>query len=272
MPLIANPNVRDPMSAPWSPIQSGPSTPVAGLSYLPAVTKFKRDNQLLGTAHTSSGLFTPLEGSNSTSPSPSDPTTPEDRTGADIETDVVVIEIDEQPKEEQVTSVSASPVPASPGILEVEPEAPPTGPPEGDDWEEIPRLPTPPAEMVDHVEGALTAGPATPVFVQPAESSGNIRGHCVLTEADRDGDTEGDDAPPAIAEDAPISDDADSLFHKTDEVTKCLPEVTETDDPFKLMGNDSTIAPGAVANDDDDSSIASSSITSSSIDEEETPR
>ena len=272
MPLIANPNVRDPMSAPWSPVQSGPSTPVAGLSYLPAVTKFKRDNQLLGTAHTSSGLFTPLEGSGSSSPSTSDTTTPEDRADAETETEVLVVEIDEEHEEEQDTSASASPMPGSQGILEVEREAAPIGPPEDDDWGEIPRLPTPPAEMVDLVEGALLAGPATPVFVQPVESSGSDEGLGVLIMADHGDDTEKDGAPPAIAEGVPRSNDADPLFYKTDHANKCLPEVSETDDPFKLMGNHSTIAPGAVADDNDASSIASSSITSSSIDEEETAR
>jgi len=272
MPLIANPNVRDPMSAPWSPVQSGPSTPVAGLSYLPAVTKFKRDNQLLGTAHTNSGLFTPLEGSGSSSPSPSDTTTPEDRAGAEPETELLVVEIDEQPEEEQATSVSTSPMPSSQEILEVEPEAVPIGPPEDDDWGEIPRLPTPPAEMVDLVEGALPAGPATPVFVQPVESIGNDDGSGVLTTANHDGDTEKDGAPPAIAEGVPRSNDADPLFNKISNTNESLAEFTETDDPFKLMGNDSTIAPGAVADDNDASSIASSSITSSSVDEEETPR
>ena len=272
MPLVANPNVRDPMSAPWSPVQSGPPTPVACLSYLPAVTKFKRDNQLLGTAHTSSGLFTPLEGSGSSSPSPSDTTTPEDRTGVEVETELLVVEIDEQPKEEQATSVSPSPTPGPPGIPEVEPEVSPTGPPEDDDWEEIPRLPTPPAEMMDRLEGAFPAGPATPVFVQPVESSGNVAGPGSLTEAGRDSDTEKDDALPAIPEDVPRFNDIDPLFHKTGNTTKSPPEVTEPDDPFKLMGNDSSIAPDAVADDDDDSSAVSSSLTSSSIDEEETPR
>jgi len=272
MPLVANPDVRDPMSAQWSPVQSGPSTPVAGLSYLPAVTKFKRDNQLLGTTHTSSGLFTPLEGSGSSSPSPSDTTTPEDRAGAVAEAEVLVVEIGEQPEEEQATSVSASPVPHSQGILEVEPEAAPAGPPEDDDWGEIPRLPTPPAEMVDLVEGALPAGPATPVFVQPVEPSGNDEGRGTLTMADHDGDTKKDGAPPAIAEGVPRYNDADPSPYKTRNANKSIREVTETDDPFQLMGNDSTIAPGAVADDNDASSIASSSITSSSIDEEETPR
>lgn len=272
MPLIANPNVRDPMSAPWSPVQSGPSTPIAGLSYLPAVTKFKRDNQLLGTAHTSSGLFTPLEGSGTSSPTSSDITTPEDRAGAAAETDVLVVEIDEQPEEELATSVSTSPMPGPHGIPEVELEAAPTGPPEDDDWGEIPRLPTPPAEMVDIVEGTLPAGPATPVFVQPMESNGDAEGLGLLTMADHDGQAEKDDAPPAIAEGAPRSSDADPLFHKTGNTNKSLPDVTETVDPFKLMGNDSTIAPGAVVDDNDASSVASSSITSSSIDEEETAR
>lgn len=272
MPLIANPDVRDPMSAPWSPVQSGPSTPIAGLSYLPAVTKFKRDNQLLGTVHTSSGLFTPLEGSGSSSPSSSDTTTPEDRAGAGAETELLVVEIDEQPEEERATSVPTSPMPGSHGVLEVEPEAAPTGPPEDDDWGEIPRLPTPPAEMVGLVEGALPAGPATPVFVQPMEFSGNAEVLSVLTTADHRGDTGKDDLPPTIAEGISRSNDADPLFHNTDNTDKRFSEVTEMDDPFKLMGNDSTIAPGAVTDDNDASSIASSSVTSSSIDEEEPPR
>ena len=272
MPLIANPNVRDPMSAPWSPVQSGPSTPVAGLSYLPAVTKFKRDNQLLGIVPTNSGLFTPLEGSGSSSPSSSDTTIPEYRAGAEARTEVLVVEIDEQPEEEQSTSASVSPVPDSRGILEVEPAATPTGPPEDDDWGEIPRLPTPPAEMVDLVEGALSAGPATPVFAQPVESSGHDEGFGVPAMAHHDGDTEKDCALPAIAEGVQRFNGADALFHKTDNTNRSLTGVTETDDLFKLMGNDSTIAPGAVSDDNDASSIASSSITSSSIDEEETPR
>jgi hypothetical protein len=159
----------------------------------------------------------------------------------------------------------------SPEIPEVEPEAVPTG----DGWEEIPRLPTPPAEIVDHVEGALPTGPATRVFFQPKEPSNNVEGLDVRTEADYDGDSKDGDALPAVAagsphegnEDASGLNDVEPLVRTTDDTTKGLPEVTETDDPFKLMGNDSTVAPGAVVNDNDDSSIASSS-----LDEEETPR
>lgn len=272
MPLVANPNVRDPMSAPWSPVQSGPSTPVANIAYLPAVTKFKRDNQPLGTSHTSSGLFTPLEGSGSSSPSHSDTATPEDRVGADVETEVPVFENDEQPKEEQADSILASPMTGSPEILDVEPEAVLTGPPEDDDWGEIPRLPTPPAEMVDHVEATLPTVLVTRVFFQPEESSFSIDDLDARTEADHD-DAKGSDTLPVGAADAPheVNDGVPGLnnsgsFHTTENSTMDLPEVTETDDPFKFMGNDSAIAPGAVADDSDDSSIASCSI------DEETPR
>jgi hypothetical protein len=271
MPLIANPNFRDPMSAPWSPVQSEPSTPVAALAYLPAVTRFKRDNQLLGTAQTSSGLFTPLEGSGSSSPS--DSVTPEDRADAEVEVEeVLVVENDEEPKEGQATSVLASPMTGSPEISEVEPEAIPTGSPEDDDWGEIPRLPTPPAEMVDDFEEDLPTGSATRVFFQPEEPS---EGLDARSEVDRDYNTEGGDALPMVAADVPYQenegvpglDDAETLVLTTDVTTKRLSEVTETVDPFKLMGNDSTVAPGAVMDDDDDSSIASSS-----LDEEDTPR
>ena len=271
MPLVANPNVRDPMSAPWSPVQSEPSTPVAGLAYLPAVTKFKRDNQLLGITHTNSGLFTPLEGSSSPSPSPSNTATPEDRTGAESETEVQVAEEDEQLGEEQLASVSVSPMAGSPEVPEVEAEVP-TGPPESDDWGEIPRLPTPPAEMVDNTEGALPAGPATRVFFQPEQSNNDIGGLDASTETDRNGGTEDGDVFPMVAadtphkgdEDAPELDGAQPLFCST---TKDTLEVTETDGPLEIMENDSTVAPGAVANNSDDSSIASSS-----LDEEATPR
>ena len=271
MPLIANPNVRDPMSTPWSPVQSGPSTPVASLTYLPAVAKFKRDNQLLGTVHTSSGLFTPLEGSNSSSPSPSDTTTPEDRPDAEVETKVPVVEDDEQHIEEQVTLVLASPTDGSPEVPEVEPETVPTGPP-GDGWEEIPRLPTPPAEVLDHVEGALPTGPVSRVFFQP-ESNNDVESLDVRSEADRGDRTKDSDALPVDTvatpregnEDPPGLNNAEPLVHAVGD-TKDLPEVVEMDDPFKLMGSDSTVAPGAVANDNE------SSIASSSPDEEMTPR
>jgi hypothetical protein len=269
MPLVANPNVRDPMSAPWSPVQSGPSTPVAGLAYLPAITKFKRDNQLLGTTHTSSGLFTPLEGSGSSSPSPSDTATPEDRPGMHAEMEVLVVEDDEQHPGEQATSVLASPMTVSPEIPEVEPEVVPAASSEADGWGDIPRLPTPPAEVVDHGEGGLPAGPVTRVFFQP-ESNDNVGDLDARSKAD----CEDGDALPALATDTPReeqgatpgSNDAKPSVHTTDDTTKDLAEVTETD-PFKLMGNDSTIAPNAAADDNDESSIASSS-----PDEEETPR
>ena len=273
MPLVANPNVRDPMSAPWSPVQSGPSTPVVSLTYLPAVAKFKRDNQLLGTVHTSSGLFTPLEGSGSSSPSPSDTTTPENRPDVEVETDVLVVEDYELHIEEQATLVSTSPMNGSPEIPEVEPEAVPTSPSE-DGWGEIPRLPTPPAEIIDHVEGALPAGPVSRVFFQPGEPSNNVEGLDVRSEAYRGDHTNGSDVliVDTVAttregnEDAPGLTDAEPLAHSTGD-TKDFLEVVETDDPFKLMGNNSTVAPGAVANDNDEPSIASSSPN-----EEETPR
>ena len=262
------------MSAPWSPVQSGPSTPVSGLVYLPAVTKFKRDNQLLGTTHTNSGLFTPLEGSGSSSPSPSDTATPEDRPGVGVDTEVLVAEGDEQHQEERTTSVLASPETPSPEIPEVEPEVVPTGPSEDDDWGDIPRLPTPPAEITDHIEEDLPIGPVTRVFFQP-EPSDNVEGIDGRSEVDRNDDTnDGDilpvtvtDTPREENEDAPGLTDVDSLVHTTEDVAKDLPEATGTDDPFKLMGNDSTVAPGAVANDNDGDSVASSS-----PDEKETPR
>jgi len=257
MPLVANPNVRDPMSAPWSPVQSGPSTPVAGLAYLPAVTKFRRDNQLLGNAHTSSGLFTPLEGSGSSSPSPIDTVTPEDRSGVDVETEAQILEDDEQHQEEQATPVPASPMTTSLEIPEVEPEDTPTGLSEDDGWGEIPRLPTPPAEITEHVESVLSTGSATRVFFQP-EPSENVSGPDVR--ADRSDDTKDGDLPVLAADilrkekgDTPGLDTAKPLAHTTD-------------DPFKLMGNNSTVVPGAAANDDDES------YASSSPGEELTPR
>lgn len=272
MPLVANPNVRDPMSAPRSPVQSGPSTPVAGLAYLPAVAKFKRDNQPPGTSHTGSGLFTPLEGSGSSSPSHSDTAIPEGA-GAGVETDVPVVTNDKQLKEEQTTSMLTSSMIGSPVILEVGPEVVPTGPPEDDDWGEIPRLPTPPAEIADHVEGTLPTGPVTRVFFQP-EPSSNIDGLDEQTEADRDDDTQGSDSLPVVAtdvpheenEDVPGSDDLRPLPHTTEDTAKDLLEDTETEDPLKLTWNDGTTAPDAVTDDSDDSSIASCSI------DEETPR
>src|SRR5882757_7248072 len=135
MPLVANPNVRDPTSAPWSPVQSGPSTPAAGLAHLPTVAKFKRDNQLLGTTHASSGLFTPLEGSGSSSPSPSDIETPADRGGMEIETRAPAADNDEQPQQEETVSVLTSTTTGSSEILEAEPEVA-TGQPEDNDREE----------------------------------------------------------------------------------------------------------------------------------------
>ncbi|KAF9648321.1 hypothetical protein BDM02DRAFT_2279947 [Thelephora ganbajun] len=277
MPLIANPNVRDPMSAPWSPVQSGPSTPVAGVAYLHAVTKFKRDNQLLGTAHTSSGLFTPLEGSGSSSPpSPSDTATPKDRLSVEVETGVLVVDDDKQHQEEQATSALASLMSGSPEIPEVEAEAVPIGPPEDHDWGEIPRLPTPPTEIMDHVDGALPTDPVTRIFFQP-ESIDNVEGLDPQSEADRD-DPEDGDALSIVAVDiprvekvyAPGSTDAELFIHLTNDtansITKDRPEVTGINDPFKLMGNNSTVAPGAVTDDNDESSM------SSSLDEEATPR
>lgn len=259
MPLVANPNVRDPMSAPWSPAQSSPPTPVASLAYLPAVTKFKRDNQLLGTANTSSGLFTPLEGSGSSSPSPSDDTTPEEL-DPDVETEITVVEEDEKHPEEQATSVLASQTTTLPETAEVEPEAVPAGLSEGDGWGDIPRLPTPPTERKD-----TPTGPVTRVFFQP-EAPGDMGGLDARTEADRDGD-----ALPALVVGTPREGngntaglgDVKPLLHTMHDAD--LPEVTN--DPFKLMGNNSTVAPGAATNDDDGSSIASSP-----PDEERTPR
>lgn len=273
MPLVANPNVRDPMSAPWSPVQSGPSTPVAGLAYLPAVTKFKRDNQLLGTAHTSSGLFTPLEGSGSSSPSPSDTATPEDRPGVHAETEVPVVEDDEQHLGEQATSALASPMTASPEISKVEPEVVPTGSPEDDGWGDIPRLPTPPTELVDYGGEGLPAGPVTRVFFQP-ESNNNVECLDTRSEANRDDDIKDSGTFPALAIDiprgenggAPGSNDTKPFVHTTDDTIKDLPEVTETD-PFKLIGANSTVALGAAVSGNDESSIASSS-----PDEKRTPR
>ena len=266
MPLVANPNVRDPMSAPWSPVQSGPSTPVAGLAYLPAVTKFKRDNQLLGTPHTSSGLFTPLEGSGSSSPSPSDTATPEDRPGVHAETEAPAVEDDEQHLGDQVTSALASPMTAPPEIPEVDPEVAPTGSPEDDSWGDIPRLPTPPTEVVDHGGEGLPTGPVTRVFFQPEESNDNVGCLDTRSGADHDDDTKGSGTFPALAIDtprgenggAPGSNDTKPLVHTTDDTTKDLPEVTETD-PFKLIGTNSTVASGAAVSDNDESSIASSS-------------
>lgn len=174
MPLIANPNVRDPMSAPWSPVQSGPPTPVASLACLPAVTKFKRDNQLLDVVHSSSGLFTPLEGSGSPAPSPSDTASPEGRPGVEAETEIPVVDDDEQHN------------------------ATPTGLPGDGGWEEIPRLSLPPAEIVDHVEGTLTATPATRVFFQPVKPSDSVEGFDAQSEANSDDGVRDDDGLPLI--------------------------------------------------------------------------
>lgn len=274
MPLVANPDVRDPMSVPWSPVQSGPSTPIAGLAYLPAVTKFKRDNQLLGTAHTNSGLFTPLEGSGSSSPSPSDTATPEDRPGVHAEMEVSVVEDDEQHLGEQATSVLASPMTTSPKVPEVETEVVPTGSSEDNGWGDILRLPTPPTETADHGEEGLSIRPVTRVFFQPEEPNSNVGDPSARYEVDRDDETKGGDALPELAMDTPREGDVDApgsndtkpLAHTMDNTTKGLPEVTETD-PFKLVGNDNTFAPDAAASDNDDSSIASSS-----PDEKQTPR
>lgn len=273
MPLVANPDVRDPMSAPWSPVQSGPSTPIAGLAYLPAVTKFKRDNQLLGTAHTSSGLFTPLEGSGSSSPSPSDTTTPEDRPGVHAETEVPVVEDDEQHLEEQAASMLAPPT-TSPEIPEVETEVVPTSSSEDNGRGDILRLPTPPTEAADHGEEGLLIRSVTRVFFQPEEPNDNMRDPGARSETDHDVATKGGDALPELATDTrregnvddPGSNGTKPPAYTTDNTTKDLPEVTETE-PFKLVGKDNTFVPDAAANDDDDSSIASSS-----PDENQTPR
>ena len=200
MPLIANPNVRDPMSAPRSPDQSGPSTPITSLVYPPAVAKFKRDNQLLGVTHSSSGLFTPLEGSGSSSPSPSDTVTPEDQSGAEIEIETPVLDDDGQRREEQTSPNVVSPARVSPEFQDVETNAIPTCPPKGGGWEGVARLPMPPAEIVNRLEGTSTAVPATQVFFQPVEASGNVEGSDTRGEVNPDGVR--NDVSPVIVADA----------------------------------------------------------------------
>ena len=254
------------MSAPWTPVQSGPPTPVDILACLPAVTKFKRDNQLLGVTHSSSGLFTPLDGSSS-SPSPSDTVTPEDRPGVGIETEMPVIDDDERHREGRTTSMVGSPATGSPEIKEVESSAIPAGLPKNGSREEVPRLSMPPAEILDHVEGTHTAVPTTRVFFQPVEPSDNVVDFDARSEANPDDGVRDDNVLPTVAADTPRKETQyqdgrgldKPLVHPSWDTMKDLSEVTETDDPFKLTGN-------AVTNDDDVSSIRSSSP------DEKTPR
>lgn len=261
------------MSAPLSPVQSGPPTPVASLAYSPAVTKFKRDNQLLGVAHSSSGLFTPLEGSGSSSPSPSDTATPEERPCVEVGAEMPVADRDRRHQEGQTNFIVASPASGSPDIQDVG-----SNPiPEDGNWEEVPRLSMPPAEIMDHVEETFTAVPATRVFFQPAQPSENVEGSDARSEAEPNDGVRDDDVLPAIVADAPRKEkrprddvrglhNPKSLVHPPGDTVKDPPEVTETNDPFKFMGNNSTVAPGAVADDNDVSSISSSSP------DEKTPR
>lgn len=253
MPLIANPDVRDPMSAPWSPVQSGPSTPVAGVACLPAVTKFKRDNQLLGVPHSSSGLFTPPDGSGSSSPSPSDTATPEDRPSMEVETEMPVAGDDGRHQEGQTTPMVAPPASGSPEVQGVESNAIPADLSEDGGWEEVPRLSMPPIETADHLEGTLTAVPTAREFFQPVESSDNV-----VEDVPRKGNQ---------CQDVQGLGNPKPLVYPSDDTTKDdLEEVIETDDPFKFMGDSSAVTPGAVANNDDVSSI------SSSPPDEKTPR
>lgn len=271
MPLVANPNVRDPMSVPRSPAQSGPSTPVGNLAYLPAVTRFKRDNQLLAAAHSNSGLFTPLEGSGSSSPSPSDTATPEDPTCAEVETEAPTVDDSGQHRKEWAASVAVSPIRDSPDVGDVEHQAIPTGPPEDDDWGEIPLLPRLPVEIVDHVEGTPATVPATRVFFQPEAPDYNVGGSDVRSEADRDGCASlmvaADASHEERCQDTQGLNNLEPSVHLTDHTARDLPESTDADHPFKLMGNSSAIPTDAVTNDDD-----ASSISSSSPDEEQAPR
>lgn len=269
MPLVANPNVRDPMSAPWSPVQSGPPTPVASVAYLPAVTKFKRDNQLVGVAHSSSGLFTPLEGSGSSSPSPSDTATPEDQPGGEDQTEGPGVDGEGKDREGRATSVVVSPI----GDQCVKPEAILANPPEDGNCEEIPRLQKLPDDTMDPV---ITTPTATKVFCQPVESNGNVEGLRARSEADPD-DSQYGDGIPVIVADSPREeeqcqgvrglDDSEPSVSPADATAKDLLEVTEADEISELMGNNSTVAPGTVTDDDD-----ASSICPSSPDGDQTPR
>jgi hypothetical protein len=231
MPLIANPNVRDPMSVQWSPVQSGPPTPVAGPECLPAATKFKRDNQLLGAAHSSSGLFTPLEGSGSSSPSPSDTATPEDPPVAEVEPEIPAVKDNGRHREGQATSMVALPVSEPPEIQVVESTV---IHPEGCDWGEVPRLSIPPVEVEDHAEGTPAAVPAARVFFQPAEPGDNVDGFDARSEASPGDGFRVDD----------------NLLRKG----KQCQDARGSDKP-----KPSTVAPGALANDSDASSISSPS-------------
>lgn len=249
MPLIANPNVRDPMSAPWSPIQSGPSTPIANLESLPIATKFKRDGQLLGVAH-GSGLFTPLEGSGSSSPSPSDTATPEDRPITEVELVVPAVDDNGRHQEVKTNSVKASPASASPEIQDVE-----STPilPKDCGWGEASRLPIPPVEAVDHVEETPAAVLAARVSFPSVKPGDNVDAFNARSKAGPDESARDDDN---------LSrgfDNLKPLVQPSGDAAKCLSEVTEAGDPFKLMGNNSTVAPGAVANDDGAPPISPSS-------------
>ena len=270
MPLVANPNVRDPMSAPWSPVQSEPSTPVASLAYLPAVTKFKRGNQLPGFAHSSSGLFTPLEGSGSSSPSPSDTATPEDRPDRQVEAEGLPADDDGQHREESATRVVVR------NLLDIqgaEPEATPVSPHDGD-WEEIPRLPELPAETVDHV--VATPPVATRVFFQPVESNDDAEDIGARSETNPDNGAQDADTPPVVvadscrgeglAQDIQRPDNPELSVHSLD-TTNDPPKVIETENPFKLVEDNRAAAPGAVTNDNDVPSVCPPSPN-----EEKTPR
>lgn len=270
MPLVANPNVRDPMSAPWSPVQSEPSTPVASLLYLPAVTKFKRENQLPGVVHSSSGLFTPLEGSGSSSPSPSDTATPEDRPEGQVEAEALSADDDGQRREEPATCVVVRNLP---DIQGAEPEATPVSPHDGD-WEEIPRLPELPAETVDHV--VATPPAATRVFFQPVEFNDDAEDIGARSETDPDNGAQDVDTPRAVvadshheeglAQDVQRQDNPEPSVHPSD-TRNDPPKVIETENPFKLVENNCVAAPGTVTNDNDVPSVSPPS-----PDEEKTPR
>ena len=244
------------MSAPWSPAPSGPPTPVTSLAYLPGVTKFKRDNQLSGVTH-GSGLFTPLEGSGSSSPSPSGTMTPEDPVVAEVET---VVDDDQRYQvEERITSAVVSPTNGSSNLYGVEADVVPLGSPQGDDWEEVPRLSVPPAETLDHLEGTLAAIPATRVFFQP-ESGENVEGLDAQSGAGRDDDIRSSDVLPVTAADTPPKEEQHQGARELD---KQEPLVRPTDDPFKLMEHNRVIAPDTAPSDHE---------VSSSPGEEQTPR
>lgn len=269
MPLVANPNVRDPTSATRSPVQSGPSTPVVNPAYLPAVTKFKRDNQLLGVTHSSSGLFTPLEGSGSSSPSPSDTATPEDRPNMEVETEIPVVDDDERHREGSTTSMVAPPTNGSPDIQDVESNAAPTNLPEDGDWEEVPRLSMPPDEVADHAEPTLTAVPATRVFFQPGEPSDRVEGFDAQGKADSGDDVPDDGDLPHKSkqcQDTQGLHNPKHLVRPSDDIAKDLLEITETGDHFKPTGDNNTVNSGVTADDDDLSSLSSYSS------DEKTPR